>query len=74
MDPDPAVHSIADPDPAFKNNVENKRRPIYIISFYSIDRVADLHHFNADPDTAFHIIAGRDPAPLKRWESAITGL
>ncbi len=26
-------------------------------------RVADLHHFNADPGPAFHFNADQDPAP-----------
>jgi hypothetical protein len=43
----------------------DERRLFYIISFYSIDRFADLHHFFADPNTAFHFNADPYPAPLR---------
>ncbi len=28
-------------------------------------KVADLHHFNADPDPSFHFTADPDPAPVQ---------
>jgi hypothetical protein len=62
-----AAQPHSDPCSGDYRRYESRRKKVffYIISFYSIDRVADLHHFSADPDTAFHFNANPDPAPLK---------
>jgi hypothetical protein len=32
---------------------------------YTVRKVADPHHLNADPDPVFHFNANPDPAPLQ---------